>query len=297
MGVGSSAGQPDAVARRLWEALEPVHAQVYFAAEPRLAMAATGLRGFWMGYVASRSAAMGRVSPAVVEATFYNFHPALIRRAVPDAWALASPEEVLAARQQGATASLTRLLGAEVSYQAVLAVSEPVLEVMASADLVGRPLFAAHVALTPPADPVGRLWFAATLLREHRGDGHVAALVTEGIGGCAAHVLAAARGATDGATQRDARQWTVDDWAAATRSLIDRGLMDGEDRLSRSGYRLAHHLEVVTDRRSSVVLRLLAERTRAVVEAAERLALAVLGAGGVAFPNAMAYARTEWADS
>src|SRR6185436_10308201 len=95
-----------ATARRVWETLEPLHASVYFAPEPAEAFAKLGLKGFWMGYVASRAAPMGPVGPAVVEATFAGFHPSLIRRALPDAWDLATPEEIIATRFTAASQAL-----------------------------------------------------------------------------------------------------------------------------------------------------------------------------------------------
>ena len=100
-----------ATARRMWQALEVLHMTVYFAPEPRDAFRRAGLRGGWMGYFASRSAAMGPVPAEVVAATFYNFHPRMVHRAIPDAWGFATPAEVLAARYQGADAALGRLLG------------------------------------------------------------------------------------------------------------------------------------------------------------------------------------------
>ena len=102
---------PPPVARRMWRALETLHMTVYFAPEPREAYRRAGLRGGWMGYFASRSAAMGPVPAEVVMATFYNFHPRMVRRAIPDAWGFAAPERVLAARVEGADAALRRLLG------------------------------------------------------------------------------------------------------------------------------------------------------------------------------------------
>ena len=111
MSAEATAGGGSAMARHMWRALETLHMTVYFAPEPRDAYRRVGLRGGWMGYFASRSAAMGPVPAEVVMATFYNFHPRMVRRAIPDAWGFAPPERVLAARFEGADAALRRLLG------------------------------------------------------------------------------------------------------------------------------------------------------------------------------------------
>ena len=203
-------------ARRLWTVLEPVHAVVYFAPETRERYAALGLKGFWMGYFATRSAPLGVVSPAVVTATFFGFHPAMVGRALPDAWERTTPEAAWAARQDVARAALDRLVEGDVGEAATIA--------RAAAEACrphGRPLFAAHQALPWPDDPVLALWHAATLLREHRGDGHVAALVAAGLDGCEAHVTM-----TDVPREhlQPNRGWSDDDWSAAIRRLAGRDL-------------------------------------------------------------------------
>ena len=191
-------------ARRFWRLLEPIHGVVYFAADARERFDAVGLRGFWMGYFASRSAALGPVGPEVVTAAFYVFPPAMVERAIPAAWTRSSPEAVLAARATLADATLRRALGPRADGPEV-AVAAPLAVALASAaPLGGRTLAAAHAAVPTPAEevPLGGLWWAATVLREHRGDGHVAALLTAGVGPCEALVLAAATGGygDDGAT-------------------------------------------------------------------------------------------------
>jgi hypothetical protein len=100
-----------AVARRMWHLLEPYHATVYFAPEIIGAMRDVGLKGFWMGYFAGRSAPLGPVGPEVVTALFFGFHPSMVARALPDAWDLTSPEEVLAVRLAAVGAALERVLG------------------------------------------------------------------------------------------------------------------------------------------------------------------------------------------
>jgi len=187
-----------ATARRMWQALEVLHMTVYFAPEPRDAFRRAGLRGGWMGYFASRSAAMGPVPAEVVAATFYNFHPRMVHRAIPDAWGFATPAEVLAARYQGADAALGRLLGGWADGPEAAEAAALARRATEGRDPAGRPLFAAHATLPWPDRPHLALWHAATLYREFRGDGHVACLLAAGVDGCEANVLAAGAGKAPG---------------------------------------------------------------------------------------------------
>ena len=228
MSAGAAAAGGSGTARRMWQALETLHMTVYFAPEPRDAYRRAGLRGGWMGYFASRAAAMGPVPAEVVMATFYNFHPRMVRRAIPDAWGFAPPERVLAARYEGADAALRRLLGpwaegAEVAEAAALA-----RQAMEGRDPAGRPLFAAHAALPWPDEPWLALWHGATLYREFRGDGHVACLLADAVDGCEAHVLAAGAGQLPGSVLREYRGWSDEEWSAAAARLRGRGWVDPE---------------------------------------------------------------------
>jgi hypothetical protein len=235
------------LARRLWWALEPYHAMVYFAPEARAAYDEAGLKGGWMGYFASRSAAMGPVPPEVVLATFYNFAPGLVRRAIPDAWRLSSPERVLAARLQGAGAALGRLLGDEAGSAGLVEAAGLARLAAEAADPAGRPLFAGHASLPWPREPQLVLWHAATLLREFRGDGHVAALLGAGIDGCEANVLVAAAGEVPAELLRGARGWTQADWSAAAERLEARGLLDAGGAIAKAGRAARARVEAATD--------------------------------------------------
>ena len=77
------------VKRSFWQAVEVIHDVVYFAPDTKQRYEAIGLKGYWMGYIASRSAALGTPSPEVVVALFHGFAPRLIGRALPDAWSMA----------------------------------------------------------------------------------------------------------------------------------------------------------------------------------------------------------------
>jgi hypothetical protein len=223
------------VARRMWQAMEPYHALVYFAPERQAAYEGVGLKGGWMGYFASRSAAMGPVPAQVVVATFYNFHPRLVHRAIPDAWALAPPERILAARYRVADAALRRLLGDAAGAAEVAAAAKLARRALAAGEPLGRPLFAGHLALPWPDEPHLELWHACTLLREFRGDGHVASLLVEGIDGCEANVLQAAAGRAPGDVLRGWRGWSQEEWDAAVERLRRRGWLDADGALTETG--------------------------------------------------------------
>jgi hypothetical protein len=235
------------LARRMWRLLEPVHAVVYFAPEAKEAYAAAGLKGGWMGYFASRAAAMGPVPPEMVIATFYNFHPRMVRRAIPDAWTFSTPEKVLRARLHVADAALHRLLGSEIAGEHVAAAAEIARRAAEAADPRGRTLFAAHAALPWPDESHMVLWHAATLLREHRGDGHVATLLANEVDGLEAHVLITADYVMPPEMQRANRGWSEEEWSAAEDRLLERGLIDARG-LTDAGHRLRASIEDTTDR-------------------------------------------------
>ena len=235
MSAGAAAGGGSGVAREMWRALETLHMTVYFNPEPRDAYRRAGLRGGWMGYFASRAAAMGPVPAEVVMATFYNFHPRMVRRAIPDAWGFAPPERVLAARVEGADAALRRLLGRWVDGPEAVEAASLARAAMEGQDPSGRPLFAAHAALPWPEPSHLALWHAATLYREFRGDAHVACLTAEGIDGLEAHVLAAGAGQLPGAVLREYRGWSDEEWAAAVERLGARGWVDPGGSLTKAG--------------------------------------------------------------
>ncbi|MFI7005269.1 hypothetical protein [Streptomyces sp. NPDC050145] len=245
MGTGTGRVMDAGSAREIWQKLEPLHAVTYFAPECVEAHREVGLRGFWMGYFGARAAPLGAVAAGVVEAAFFNFHPAMVRRAVPDAWRFAAPDAVLRARSLSATAALRRV--APSAAQAAARINALLERVVAAADGAGCPLFAANRGLNVPDDPVGALWQHTTTLREHRGDGHVAVLTAEGVGGCEAHVLFAASEGTDVAILRDNRGWSKDEWQAAADRLSARGLLDDGGHPTAEGRALRDHVESRTD--------------------------------------------------
>lgn len=236
-------------ARRLWTLFEPLHAVTYFTVEARTAADAVGLRGFWMAYVAQRSAPLGAVGPEVAYAAFHGFHRLRLERALPDAWELADPERCLTARSIGAGAALHRLLGEETAHRPEIAEAAELAGAAAdAADVEGRVLGAANQALPRPEEPVRALWQAMTTLREHRGDGHVAVLVASGLGPVAAHRLKEAAGELNGSTTRQARRFDEDDWAAGAAELRGRGWLDDAGRLTEAGRAGHDEIESATDR-------------------------------------------------
>ena len=286
MNAEATAGGGSGAARRMWEALETLHMTVYFAPEPRDAYRRAGLRGGWMGYFASRSAAMGPVAAEVVMATFYNFHPRMVRRAIPDAWGFAPPAEVLAARYAGADAALRRLLGRWVDGPEVLEAAALGRQAMDGLEPSGRPLFAAHATLPWPEVPHLALWHAATLYREFRGDGHVACLTVEGIDGCEAHVLAAGAGQLPGSHLREYRGWSEEEWAAAVGRLRDQVWVEADGSLTEAGRVARERREGRTDDLSMPPWRRLGEEGCAsLLGLLDRPVRLVVQGGGVPFPN------------
>jgi hypothetical protein len=247
----TDSGPPDQtpLARRAHRALEPVHTLVYFVPEAAERYERIGVRGGMRGYFASRSAPLGVVPAELVIATFYNFAPGQVSRAVPAVWELTTPSAMLQARLEVADAALRRLLGEEVVSSPDLAEAAALARKAAeAADVVGRPLFAAHAALPWPEPPHLALWHAATLLREHRGDGHIAALVLAGLSGIEAAITYAATGKSIGDDLlRATRGYDEEEWKAAKVALAERGLLNDDGSLTDSGQGLRDELERQTD--------------------------------------------------
>jgi hypothetical protein len=237
-------------ARRLWAVLETLHDVTYFAPEVRSTGIAQGLKGFWMTYFAWRAAPLGPVPAAPVVAMFAGFHPGTVARALPEAWSRTTPQACLQAR---AAVSAAALRDAGADPEACGQAAALLGPVAAAADPTGRPLGAANAALELPGDPLGRLWQLATTLREHRGDGHIAALVTEGITGLQAHLLQSASGHIPRAVLQRARSgWTDEDWAGAADALRDRGLLTAgpDPALTVAGRTVLDTIEASTDERA-----------------------------------------------
>jgi hypothetical protein len=277
----------------MWTLLEPIHAVVYFAPEVTDAMREIGLKGFWMGYFAGRAAPLGAVGPQVIAALFYNFKVDMVARAVPDAWFLAEPETILTVRQQAVDRALRRLLGPAIDSDELALAADLARLAAQSTQPAGRPLFAAHAELPWPEPPHLVLWHAATLLREHRGDGHVASLLTAGLDGCEALVTMSSTGSVPRPMLQQNRGWTDEDWTAAVGRLRDKGWLDADADLTEDGKAGRDELEHLTDALAAGPWRELGnESTSQLAALVTPFTEAILDAGGVPVPNPMGVPRS-----
>ena len=242
-----------ATARRIHRSAEPIHGMIYFTPHGADAYAQVGITHQRMMYFASRSAALGQVPAEVVVATFFNFSPAIIRHVIPAAWDIATPAQVLAARLEAVDRSLRQAWGDDIGSPQVREAADLARRAAerAGSRPQGRPLFAGHACLPWPDAPHLVLWHAQTLLREYRGDGHVALLLTEGLDGLGALITHAATGEHPGRGAAGDPGLERAEWAAGVERLRDQGwLADGpglsltEDRtapppVDRGSYRRA----------------------------------------------------------
>lgn len=226
------------LADRCWRVLDTIHVPVYFAPEPTAAYGELGIRPR-AGYFVSRSAAMGAVSPEVTIATFYVFAPELVRHVMRGCWESAGPDQVTEARRRGVGQALHRVLGDPDVTEAV----QLARELCAGLEPHGRALYAAHAALPwPEDDPLLVLWHAATLVREHRGDAHMAALLLSGLDPVESLVTG---GVTSGRTEffQQTRGWSEEQWAAGEARLRERDLLAADGTLTDAGTGLREDIE------------------------------------------------------
>jgi len=221
-------------ARKTWRTLEPLHGMIYFVPEAADAYARLGITGR-SGYFASRAAPMGAVSADVVVSTFYNFNPELVHAAIPQSWELATPAQLVAARFNAADAAIRRILGDGVADSEDMARAAVLARAAADAAaerVEGRPLAAGHADVAWPEEPHLVLWHAQSILREFRGDGHIAQLVVHGLTGLEALVTHAAAGEVPGHVLRATRAWSDEAWAGAVAQLRIRGWLEPGDELA-----------------------------------------------------------------
>jgi hypothetical protein len=287
--MAGTADQHGHRARRMWRAVEPVHAVTYFAPESKEACDALGTTGYWMSYFAQRAAPLGAAPPALVAALFYNFAPGLVARAVPDVWAVATPQAFLDVRLAAVDAALHRLAGPDLLGSRDVAEAAGIARAAAlAAPTAGRALAAANAALPWPAAPHLVLWQAQTVLREHRGDGHVAALLTAGLDPVEALVLFAADEELDAPWLRQRRGWSEEEWDAATARLAERGLLDAAGRPSAAGRELRGEVEAHTDALADVPWAAVgAEQAERLVHLVSPLVAAIVAGGGFLAANPM----------
>jgi hypothetical protein len=283
------------LARRFYDRFEPVHAVTYFAPEARAALDGLGYRGFWMGYFAARSAPLGIVPTEVVTAIFYNFAPERVAKALPTAWQIAGPEAALRARQESAVAALGRY--GITADENVCAAAELAGKAARQAPFDGRPLFSANLALPWPDDPLAALWHATTLLREQRGDGHVAVLAAAGVSGRESNVLHAAAGGVPRDYMARARDYDEATWRHHEQRLAGRGLLNDDGSLTAAGHQLKDDIESSTDALALSALDALSDdEVEALFEALTPIARAVIAGGDVPAVTPMNLRRDELHD-
>ncbi|MEE6136176.1 hypothetical protein SKC41_07480 [Mycobacterium sp. 050128] len=284
------------LARRFFDRFEPVHAVTYFAPEARAALDELGYRGFWMGYFAARSAPLGTAPPELVTAIFYNFAPQRVAKALPAAWQIAGPDAALRARQDSAVAALRRY-GLQEDENVTLA-AELAGKAVRQAGVDGRPLFAANRALPWPDNPLDALWHATTLLREHRGDGHVAVLTAAGVSGRECNVLHAAAHRVPRDYIARTRDYDETEWRHHEQRLAERGLLYEDGTLTAAGAELKDHVESSTDALGLSALDALSDdEVEALFQALTPITRTVVEGGDVLAVTPMALRRNELHDA
>ncbi|EST32088.1 SCO6745 family protein [Streptomyces niveus] len=272
--------------RRCHNVVNPFHSTVYFSPDLGKEFSGVGVDDPSAVYLAGRGAAMGAVGPGVLTGAFYNFSYELVARHIPAVWEVASPESVLGARLRAADSTLRRVLGEEaVGSDEMAEAARLALRATEACTRHARPLYAAHADLPVPEQPHLAYWHASTLLREHRGDGHLAALLSAGLDPVEALVSHTATG--KGMSPRwvlRTRGWARTDWDAAAGRLRERGLLDDAGELTGAGTALRAELEEHTDRLDSAPYEHLgADGVERLTELGRGFLLAAAGAG--AFPE------------
>jgi DNA-binding MarR family transcriptional regulator len=237
---------PQAHVHRMFELVEPI-ATVTFSAAVTEAFLALGMRNYWDGYFAGRAAPLGRAPAGVVHAVFYNFADGEVARHIPWVWAQTTPEKAIVVRERASAAELRRRIGELADSPDLARIAELATRAAVSAPTEGRPLYAGLRALAVPQEPVARLWHAATLLREHRGDGHNAVLVAHGVGGAEAHVLMALSLGLRAEEFGRINHLPQAQLAAVVDGLRDRGLVNADGGFTDAGRETRERIEALTD--------------------------------------------------
>ncbi|HEV2634708.1 MAG TPA: MarR family transcriptional regulator [Actinocrinis sp.] len=237
---------PQAKIHRMSELIEPIGA-VTFSDIPNEEFLALGMRNYWDGYFAGRAAPLGTAPAEVVHAVFYNFAPGEVARHIPWVWEKTTPQEAIAVRERGSAAALRQMAGPLVDSPDLARIADLTTRAGVSAPTEGRALYAGLRALDVPEEPVARLWHSATLLREHRGDGHNAALLAHGIGGTEAHVLLALTLGMKAEEFGRVHHLPKPQLAAVVEGLRERGLVDADGGFTEIGRQTRERIEALTD--------------------------------------------------
>ena len=271
----------EVTARRLFQLVEPIAVVTYMADEPTEAVMALGPLTMWDAYFAGRAAPLGReASAAVVHALFYNFADGEVARHIPRVWDMVTPAAAIAAREQGSVSALRRILGDLADGPGVARAAGLLTKAGTSARVEGRALYAAHRTLPVPAEPVARLWHGANLLREHRGDGHVAALLIMGIGGTESHVLHALSEGMPAATFGRLSHLPEGQLTAVVDGMRARGLVGNDGWLTARGRQTKERVEALTDELAAPAYDILEpDELDQLIEDLEPLAAVLVAAG------------------
>ncbi|WP_344247807.1 SCO6745 family protein [Actinocorallia libanotica] len=233
--------------RLFWTVFEPIHAISYFHPDFAAAMVGSGLTGWWNGYFAGRAAPLGRVGAPAVTSLFFVFAPSRVAKAVPEVWRHIDPVKAVETR----LATADEVLSQFTSDHALPDLREALTALrrcVDGLDFGGRALAAAWAGVPPPSTLLGQIWLAATVLREHRGDGHVIASVENGLTGLQASITHVATGKVQRERIQVTRGWSDEEWRTAEAELVDRGILDGSGALTARGAALRDRVEETTDR-------------------------------------------------
>lgn len=271
----------ESIPRRLFQLVEPIAVVTYMADEPTEAVMALGLPTMWDAYFAGRAAPLGREAPAaVVHALFYNFADGEVARHIPRVWDMVTPAAAVAARERGSVAALRRILGDLAEGPGVARAADLLTKAGTSARTEGRGLYAAVRSLPLPTEPVARLWHGANLLREHRGDGHVAALLSMGIGGTEAHVLHALSEGMPAEEFGRVCHLPKAQLAAVVDGMRTRGLIGADGWLTAVGRETKARVESLTDQLAAPAYDILEpDELDQLVEDLQPLAVVLIAAG------------------
>ncbi|AVZ39114.1 MULTISPECIES: hypothetical protein [unclassified Dietzia] len=275
--------------RRLWRAYEPIHAICYFHPQFASTMSETGLTGWWNGYFAGRAAPLGPTPPQVVTSLFYGFSPAMVARAVPKIWTRITPEAAIEARLDAAEWVLAEHADAG-SRDELRRVTDDLERVIDTLSFDGRALASAWYSVPRPTSVLQRLWLATTVLREHRGDGHVIAATATGFTGLEAAMTHIATGQVSRRIIQENRGWTDAQWASARRALLDRGILSDEQTLTPRGTALRDRIEDLTDQLAASSL-LLSDTPGGTIHVLTSLARALIDRGAVPASNPIGVPR------
>jgi hypothetical protein len=237
---------PQGKIHRMFDFVEAI-GTITFSDGPNEAFLAVGMRNYWDGYFAGRAAPLGQAPAEVVDAVFYNFAPGEVARHIPWVWGKITPQKAIAVRERGSAAALRQSIGQLADDPGLVRIADLATRAALSAPTEGRALYAGLRALDVPEEPVAKLWHAATLLREHRGDGHNAALVVHGIDRTEAHVLLALAMGMRAEKFGRVHHLPKEQLAAVIDGMRDRGLVNAEGGFTDAGRELRQRIEDLTD--------------------------------------------------